>query len=124
LDFVQRLREHPARNRLRAILRRWIADDGADMSIIDRQRIAAVRLLESLGYRFESVEWVAPAAGATQGAPLAEADAMHALLVARADKLDCSAEDEQELASIARAVLAYEARRWPNGRDSDEIETT
>jgi hypothetical protein len=99
-------------------LRREIAMTGADMSTIDRQRIAAVRFLERMGYRFEAMEWVAAPGGAAQGAPLAEADAMHALLVAQADKLDGCSEDDRELGPIARAVLAYEAKRWPNGRGS------
>ena len=47
-----------------------------------------------------------------------EGDAMHCLLVLRADKLvgctECS--DEQlELKLIADTVEAYEAKRWPDG---------
>ena len=56
------------------------------------------------------------------GAPLPdlhdEADAMHALLVLRADKLEGCIEgddDEAELKMIAEVVGDYEAKRWPDG---------
>jgi hypothetical protein len=60
------------------------------MSVIDRQRIAAVKAMEVLGYTFTGTEWQAPvAAGETaMQQVVAEADAMHALLVLRGDKLD------------------------------------
>jgi len=35
------------------------------MSTIDRQRVAAVRLLEAMGYVFRGHEWVGPAIPAT-----------------------------------------------------------
>ena len=47
-----------------------------------------------------------------------EADAMHALLVLRADKLaGCieGSEEETELALIADTIETYEAKRWPDG---------
>ena len=78
------------------------------MSIVDRQRIAVVKVLEAMGYKFRN---------ATGGSP--EADAMHALLVQRADQLQgCvvgSAED-QELSAIVRAIVGYEQKRWPAGQ--------
>ena len=89
------------------------------MSVIDRQRISAVRTMEVLGYSFDGIEWRAPLS--TEIAPIsmqAEADAMHALLVLRADKLEgCTegSEEEAELKNIVGAVTAYEAKRWPNG---------
>jgi hypothetical protein len=85
------------------------------MSIIGRQRIAAVKVLEALGYRFRDDKWlVLDAAG---GSP--EADAMYALLVHRADELEGCIEgsaEEQEYSSIVSAIVAYEQRRWPDGK--------
>src|SRR5262245_26342831 len=46
-------------------------------------------------------------------------DAMHALLVERADELMGCAENSPEgaeLASIVEAIEAYEALRWPQGK--------
>jgi hypothetical protein len=89
------------------------------MSNIDKQRIAAVRKLEKLGYTFAVDDWHAPA-GTTVATPTsAQADMMHALLVQRADELEgCTegSEEERELAAISDAVEAYEAVRWPNGK--------
>jgi hypothetical protein len=48
-----------------------------------------------------------------------EADAMHALLVLRADALEGYTEgslEEAEFKTIAKAVEAYEAKRWPDGK--------
>ena len=48
----------------------------------------------------------------------AEADALHALLVKRADELVGCIEgspEEAELATIADALDAYEEKRWPLG---------
>ena len=88
------------------------------MSTIDKQRIAAVRAMEALGFAFDGIEWTAPAGPARICSKDAEADAMHSLLVLRADKLAGSPEgsDEQtELKLIADTVSAYEANRWPDG---------
>jgi hypothetical protein len=86
------------------------------MSTIDRQRIAAVRTLEAMGYVFRD-QWIAPA-GVTTSAT-AEADAMHVLLVLRADQIKgCTenSEEVRELAMIAEALEAYECKRWPDGK--------
>jgi hypothetical protein len=88
------------------------------MSNIDKQRIAAVRKLEQLGYTFTRGDTHAPA-GTTVTPTSVQADAMHALLVQRADALEgCTegSEEERELAAIANAVEAYETVRWPNGK--------
>ena len=88
------------------------------MSEIDRQRIAAVRTLESLGYSFRNGRWHPPIHSA-KATSLAEGDAMHSLLVQRADVLigctDGSA-DQDELEAIEEAIEAYEAVRWPDGK--------
>ncbi len=47
-----------------------------------------------------------------------EADALHRLLILRADNLEgCTegSEEEGELGIIAAALEAYEAKRWPDG---------
>jgi hypothetical protein len=85
------------------------------MSNIDRQRIAAVKTLEAMGYTFGGDKWFGP--DATGGSP--EADAMHALLVHRADQLEGfieGAAEELEYSSIVSAIVAYEQRRWPDGK--------
>ena len=87
------------------------------MSNIDRQRIAAVKHMEALGYSFSEGDWRAP--GPTAPALLDEADAMHALLILRADKLGgCTegSEEETDLKMISETVGAYEAKRWPDGK--------
>ena len=84
------------------------------MSNIDKQRIAAVRTLEAIGYVFHDHDWIGPTIPATL-----EADAMHVLLVLRADQLEgCpeNSEEARELAMIAEALEAYECKRWPDGK--------
>ena len=87
------------------------------MSTIDKQRIAAVCAMEALGYRFNGVEWTLPVGGASSCST--EADAMHPLLVLRADKIvGCyeGTHEEAELKLITDTVGAYEAKRWPDGK--------
>jgi hypothetical protein len=84
------------------------------MSMIDKQRIAAVRTLEAMGYVFRDHEWAGPAIPTTF-----EADAMHALLVLRADAIEgCTenSEEAREFSMIAEALEAYEAQCWPDGK--------
>jgi hypothetical protein len=48
-----------------------------------------------------------------------EADAMHALLIKRADELVGCTEgspEEAELSTLADVINAYEAKRWPSGK--------
>jgi hypothetical protein len=57
--------------------------------------------------------------GSAIEAPTAITDRMHALLVTRADTLEGCTEgspEEAELASLADAIEAYEAVRWPDGK--------
>ena len=72
------------------------------MSNIDKQRISAVRTLEAMGYVFRD-EWIAPA-GVT--APVtAEADAMHVLLVLRADAIEGFTPGSTEEAEFKRSPM-------------------
>jgi hypothetical protein len=51
----------------------------------------------------------------------AEPDGMHAALVRRSDALaSCleGSEEEAELKAIANVLEAYEAKRWPLGKES------
>ena len=84
--------------------------------MIDRQRVAAVRKLEAMGYTFAAGDWMQPA---NDTAVPAITDALHALLVKRADAIAMPNEgspQEAELAYITDAIEAYEAVRWPNGK--------
>jgi hypothetical protein len=86
---------------------------------IDRQRIAAVRALEALGWSWYNGKWEPTAGSGTF--PTAEADAMHAVLLLRADVLMSSpegSEDEGELDAIADALVGYENWRWPLGKET------
>jgi hypothetical protein len=87
-----------------------------------------VRALEALGYSYRSGEWLPPAAvtGAV-GAPLpftVEADAMHGMLMLRADALaGCteSSGEETELQAIVDLLEAYEARSGRLARSREEL---
>jgi hypothetical protein len=88
------------------------------MSTIDKQRIAAVRKLDQLGYTFAGDDWMHPANDAAVIAPTIT-DELHAMLVRRADDLEgCPAgpDEERELAAIDPAIGAYEAVPWPTGK--------
>lgn len=84
------------------------------MSTIDKQHIAAVRKLEQPGYTFAGADWMHPADGASPTPAIT--DALHALLVRRADDLEGCTEGSDELAAIADAVEAYETVSWPLAR--------
>jgi hypothetical protein len=48
-----------------------------------------------------------------------EADAMHALLVKRADVLTgCRSAEDEELRTLTEVIETYEAKRWPTGKDA------
>ena len=79
------------------------------MSLIDRQRVEAVRFLEAQGYRFEGGSWKAPA-GVQQSAP--EGDAIHAMMVRRVETIAGCAGREVERESLTIAIKAYEWIRW------------
>ena len=86
---------------------------------IDKQRIAAVRVLESLGYTYRNEEWVT-GSGPNVQPLMAEADALHGVLMNRADALmGCTegSDEEAELKATVDAIEAYEAKRWPNGKE-------
>jgi hypothetical protein len=94
------------------------------VSNIDKQRVAAVQKLEALGYRYQDRVWVPPSAPAAAAGPrsfmTAEADAMHGVLVQRADALEgCTegSDEEAELKRVVDAIEAYEAKRWPAGKE-------
>jgi hypothetical protein len=88
---------------------------------IDRQRIAAVSALEALGFSYHNGTWLPAIPAPSQALPLiAEADAMHAALVRRADALANCTEDlkeASELAAITNIIEAYEDMRWPDGKE-------
>jgi hypothetical protein len=48
-----------------------------------------------------------------------ESDAMHALLVKRADVLTgCRSAEDEELRTLTEVIETYEAKRWPTGKDA------
>jgi hypothetical protein len=75
------------------------------------------KTMKELGYSNQQGIWSSPPVAVAHLANVA--DAMHALLLRRADELEgCiegSAEDA-ELASIVNAIQAYEEKRWPLGK--------
>lgn len=93
---------------------------------IDKPRITAVATLEALGFFYTPDRgWLPPIQKqvspnhVTKSGIIAQTDAMHALLVHRADALEgCleASEEEIELRAIADVVGAYEAKRWPDGK--------
>jgi hypothetical protein len=76
--------------------------------------------MEAAGYTFDGADWVPPVQSLpTPPAMVDETDAMHSLLVLRADRLvGCTegSEEEAELKLIADTIEAYEVKRWPDGK--------
>lgn len=88
------------------------------MSDIDRQRISAVRVLEGMGYVFRANAWSPPPASPVSPI-VAEADALHGILMELADKMaGCpeGSDDEATLGVVATVLEAYEQKRWPSGK--------
>jgi hypothetical protein len=88
------------------------------VSNIDKQRVAAVQMLEALGYSFQGGEWV-PASAPPRPFMTAQGDVMHGVLVKRADALEgCTegSDEEAELKRIVDVIEAYEAVRWRTGK--------
>ena len=85
------------------------------MGNIDRQRVGAAKTLPGPGRA-----WQRHARRIEDDAEFtSEADAMHALLVHRADDLADSSEgspEAAELVAIVDAIEAYEGKRWPLGK--------
>src|SRR5262245_526293 len=94
------------------------------MSMVDKERIAAVTKLQAIGYCFDGADWQppAPAGPAPKLVAWAEADALYAQLVQLADKLDGCAEGSVQEAvryALAEAIDGYQSVRWPGGRTAD-----
>jgi len=73
--------------------------------------------MKELGYSNQQGIWSSPPVAVAHLANVA--DAMHALLVRRADELEGCIEgpaEGAELASIVIAIEAYEEKRWPLGK--------
>jgi hypothetical protein len=71
-----------------------------------------------LGYTFADGEWHPPSRMTVSA--MQESDRMHALLVERADALDGCAQSSPEAKEreiIADVLEAYEAKRWPAGKE-------
>jgi hypothetical protein len=90
--------------------------------MIDKQRISAVAKLEELGYTFCLADGrTAPGTSGSAGAvpSTAESDAMHAVLVRRADALqECTegSPEEAELEMIVSAIEPTKPSAGPMGR--------
>ena len=94
------------------------------MSMVDKERIAAVRTLQTMGYTFDGANWLPPAPAGTAPKLVAwtEADALHAKLVQLADTLDGCAEGSLQEAvryALTKAINGYQSVRWPQGRVTD-----
>jgi hypothetical protein len=94
------------------------------MSNINKQRVAAVATLQALGYTYSLADgWspLADAPGAGTVLSSTEADAMHGVLMRRADALQGCTEgspEEIELKTVTDAIEAYETQRWPEGKEA------
>jgi hypothetical protein len=84
---------------------------------IDKQRIAAVRMFQSLGYVFQGGEWIARSAASDPAMPvipvIPEADVMHGLLMRRADALAGCTEGSEEEAEL-KVISGPRCRYFPS----------
>ena len=80
-----------------------------------------MRALEALGFTYQNGTWLPAVPAPWQALPLiAEADAMHGVLMRHADALvGCieGSDEEADLKATVDAIEAYEAKRWPLGKE-------
>ena len=91
---------------------------GDTMSEIDKQRVRGVEVLREMGCTWGDGRWLPPVSAQNLPAIVPAADAMHHVLVERADRLvGCveNSDDEEELVRVGEVIEAYEAQRWPQG---------
>ena len=90
------------------------------MSEMDKQRVRGVEVLREMGFIWRNGRWLPPVSAENQPAIIPAADAMHRVLVERADRLvGCveNSDGEEELVRIGEAIETYEAKRWPKGKE-------
>jgi hypothetical protein len=85
---------------------------------IDKQRVAAVRKLEALGYSYRDDEWVLPASAPPAALIIAEADALlNALvLVQMASKRDARKAQTRRPSSPSSPTQSRRTRRYAGQR--------
>ena len=86
------------------------------MSIIDRQRVEAVRLLTAQGFAFTDGGWQPPAGAVEE---TLSGDLILGMMMNRAEKLTRCTEgstEESELEALNLAIDAYQSIRWPGGK--------
>ena len=87
------------------------------MSNVTRSRVAAARVLEQLGYRWDGGEWAAPTGCAVMGVSpefLQAADEMHAELVGQVGDLAGAPDNPDTAETLERLgalIDAYESAR-------------
>jgi hypothetical protein len=93
-------------------------DNGAfAMRASNRQAMSTIKTMKELGYTCDQGIWTSSPEAVAHLAGVA--DAMHTLLIKRADELVGCVEgspEEAELEAIVDAIEAYEAKRWPLGK--------
>ncbi len=87
------------------------------MRASNRQATSTAKTMRELGYTYDRGIWSSSPEAVAHLAGVA--DAMHAVLVRRADELGGCTEgspEEIEYKSIVEAIKRYEAKRWPEGK--------